>query len=147
SVAEIPKSDGRRVRRAAPANPGEFRITYEEGDEIISVPLASIGATAGDLAQIGIAHHDDVLPIGGIVNDEIWFYAPRNHTLNDRSDSVFASVGATTVSLSMATRPAFLTLAPEGNEVAVPRSRLYAEQNVYERFALYPVQTKFFWHF
>lgn len=146
-VNSIPAADASlRARRAVTPPPGDWRATWTQGERLVRVPLASIGASAGTFSQIGALYHDGAaLPIA-LDGDDLWFFAPWRWTMHSRTDSAFLSVGGSVASPAMPERPAFLTLSPEGTEVAQTRTRHYEEGNHYERFAFVPLGTKFFYH-
>jgi hypothetical protein len=116
-----------------PEPPGEVRVEYKAGDQIIRVPLASLGlADAAELAQAALTHHGALLASGGVSGTDAWFYAPRRTTLYDIVDAVFVDRAATTPSPAMATRAALSSLTPQGVEIVIPRQRLYEENLRYE---------------
>lgn len=130
------------TRRTVTAPPGDWRLSYRGGEEIFRVPLATLGIDASDADELLLVHHGEALPVGGTIGDDVWFYAPRRHTLDDRTDAVFATpTGAS--GASMPSRAAFDTLAPAGTEVALVRTRRYAERNEYQRFLNVPLGERF----
>ncbi|MEO8377269.1 MAG: C25 family cysteine peptidase, partial [Candidatus Sumerlaeota bacterium] len=116
------------------------------GDEIFSLPLSSLGITAGQVPTAAFIHQGDVLPVGGIIGSNVWLYAPQHNTLSDQHDSLFLNTAPAVASPTMATRAPFLTLAAAGTEVALPRSLAYAPNNQYERFITQPVGERFGMH-
>lgn len=167
-LADSPRPDtsravaGPRRQASIPAPAGSHRVTYAEGDQLLRVPMATIGASAGTITQLGISHHGTILPRGGVLGTDVWFFAPRRNTSAAQNDSVFTSVGVNP-SPTMATRNAYTTLpasvAPV--EIAVPRTRrwdqyqrLYARRNmdnslarpIYERSLDLPLGERFPFH-
>ncbi len=142
SLGELPLGSG-GAPRALPSTPGTLRVTYPKGDEILRLPLASLGITAGDVSSLRIVHHGDLLATGGVVGSDLWIYAPRRHTLTDLSDSVFATPSAGSPSPAMTTRVPFPTLAAVGTEVAIARSRTYDLARRYERGSILPLGDRF----
>lgn len=150
-------------RLAIPSPPGTHRVTYNEGYQLMRIPLASIGATVETVDQVGVTHHGSTVSRGGVLGTDLWIFAPRRNTLTDSNDSVFTSVGVAP-SPEMATRNAYDTLSPSVTpvEVSIPRQRrwdmnqrLYPRLNaagtapavpVYERSIDRPVGERFPFH-
>lgn len=123
------------VRSAIPAPAGSHRVTYNEGNQLLRIPLGSVGASVGTADQVGIVHHGSTVSRGGILGSDLWFFAPRRHTLSDTNDSVFTSVGEAP-SPEMATRGAYDTLSASVTpaEVSIPRTRRWdMNQRMYPR--------------
>lgn len=127
----------------APQPEGSKRISYKVGDEILRVPLASLGITAGQLPTVAFLHHGAILPAGGVLGADAWLYAPRRNTISDIRDSVFLNTTPTTASLAMATRAPFLTLSAAGTQVSLTRKKVYEPNNQYERFIGKPAGERF----
>lgn len=127
-----------------PPIPGDIRISYSGGDEILKIDLSALGLPTTDTASLRLVHHGETLSIGGLLDStSVWCYAPRVHTLTDRSDALFATTATLTASPSMAERAAFQTLSPAATEVILNRSRTYDQNLRYERAAVRPLGERF----
>jgi len=126
-----------------PEVPGTLRISYRKGREILRVPLSSLGITAAEVGEMRFVHHGTVLPLGGVIGTDAWFFAPRRTTTTDINDAIFATRDAASPSPAMATRPAFSTLTPAGTEVAAMRDRNFDLNLIYERGSILPNGQRF----
>jgi hypothetical protein len=133
-------------KSALPTPPGSHRVTWRHGNEIVAVELAPLAIGPDDLHVLRLDHHGTALPIGGVLGDKLWFYAPRRITDFARTDSAFLDPAAAQPSGPIATRPAFQTLAPQGTEVALTQTRRFERNLRYERFLPLPVGHRFLWH-
>lgn len=148
-LREIPESvpaSERRVRLSeSPAMPpGAYRVSYAGGDALLALDLTQLGLPAGNPRGLRLVYHGDVISTGGLLADQrLWFYAPRTHTLTDRTDAVFATPDSIAPSPPMTQRNAFLSLTPQATEAAIERSRLYDYNLRYERAAVRPLGERF----
>lgn len=126
-----------------PAPPGDIRITYDGGDELIRVPLDDLGISAAQVNTVRLVHLDCALRVGGVVGDDLWFRAPRNDTATNQANSVFATVGASLPSPEFVTVDAFPTLSPASLEVSQLRSRTQDLNLIYERSAILTPGSRF----
>lgn len=114
-----------RRRTSLPEAPAPLRVTYDQGDR-----LHSLAADGGATPTLQLIHHGTPLP--WLERDgRVWFFAPYRHTLTDRQDAVF--INSAPAPPAMATRPAFPTLAPEGQEVPQLQTERFREHLIYER--------------
>jgi hypothetical protein len=114
------------TRGGAPTLPqpqGSLRLPYEGGDEILAVPMADIGVTSATFLNALYSYQGTPIQPGNILDDEnLWIYAPRRHTLQDRNDNIFVEPDVSpTPSAGLATRNAFGLLSPQGVEVVQQR--------------------------
>ncbi len=132
---------------APPAVPGTLRAWHTGGDEILSIPLADLGITAGEIANLGTDHHGTNIGIGGVIGGtDLWLYAPKFETTENRTDSIFLTPSASSPSQVMNSRAAFSTLTPGGTEVAQDRTREYEWNLRYERGSINPLGERFVFH-
>jgi len=142
-----PANAARATEFSLPNLLGQLRLRYATGDEIIRVPLATLGIAADKLPESAFRHHGQSLPVA-LDGSDVWFYAPRRQTQQDRTDSVFfkSTRSAEVASPPMATRPAFETLTPQGTEVELLRTRRFDRPAWHHRSAPVPAREKFFLH-
>ncbi len=120
--------------------PGEWRLTYRgPGLRLLRAELAAVGLPPAEHDLLDLVHGGARLPFVPLGDDAFWFVAPYGYSPRDGTDTTFATTGGVLPRLAMEERPAFPTLAPTGVEVALPRSRTFAPNLVYERSAVLPV--------
>lgn len=142
SVIHLPvKTEGKSVP-TLPAPPAPARAVYTVGDRILTLSQADLPT----INNTRLIHHGVTLPVGGQVGSSHWFYAPRRVTLTDDSDSVFVEASSATPSPAMSSRSALPGLTPLGVEVAQTRSRLYADNLIYERATPLPLRERFVYY-
>lgn len=132
----------REGRGALPEPPAPFAVSHRTDGTVIAVEHAALPTTG----SLRLTHHGTAIPLGGTHGTREWFFAPRRTTLTDRTDTVFIEPGAAVPSPPMAARAAFPTLAPQGSEVALSRTRRIDGNLAYERSAVLPVGERFVFH-
>ncbi len=126
-----------------PEPPGTRRIAYTEGDEIIRVPQSELSSSLPlSSSSTRLVHHGQLVSFA-LDSSDIWFYAPRRHTLTDIDDSIFYSEDSANPSSPMGTRAAFSTVSPGGVEVERTRYRMFDKNLRYERGSIQPLNDRF----
>lgn len=142
---------GKRGTRGTPSPPpgapaGSYRLSYRSHNELIRVPLASIGMTPGDVASWTFLHHGTAIPAVGVIGSDLCLYAPWQDDTYSATDSVFTGSSAlmgSGPSPTLATRAAFSTLSPAGIESVFTRTRSYEEDRAYVRVLPGPLRRRF----
>ncbi len=147
-VLEVPTRSGEGVAKGPPpppSAPGDWRLEFN-GEGLVSLDLVSIGATALDVPSLRLDHHGVAVPILDASGDSVVFYVDERVTAYNRADSVFATTGSLQPSGSIATRPAFDTLSPQGAEVSHRQTRRYEWNLHYQQIVVNQSADHFAFH-